>query len=112
MISTSCAEQEKSQAVDITQTDFYKASPDWLKLALIHPDWVAQQSEAWNRWNTPGNWSPSPQFFELKIENPQQSVDQLARHFQQLAERHQAAYQELASVSSAFQGWFRNRGNQ
>lgn len=96
----------------IYETDYYKAAPDWLKLALMNPDWVAQQSEAWTRWNTPGNWNPAPQFFELKIENPHESVDRLAKHFQQLAERHQAVCRGLSSVSSTFQDWHRQSDNQ
>ena len=35
----------------IYETDYYKAAPDWLKLALMNPDWVKQQSEAWSRHN-------------------------------------------------------------
>ena len=47
----------------IYETDYYKAAPDWLKLALTNPDWVAQQSEAWDRHNKPENLGQEPPLF-------------------------------------------------
>ena len=43
------------EALLIYETDYYKAAPDWLKLALMNPDWVKQQSEAWSRHSKPEN---------------------------------------------------------
>ena len=83
----------------IYETDYFKAAPEWLKLALMSPEWVKQQSEAWNRHNKPENLGYEPPLFlEVKRENLSASLDQLARHYLSVGQRHLEVGKELLSV--------------
>ena len=71
----------------------------WLENALAHPDWVATQKSAWERWDRPESLGQAyPQFLQITEENLLQLPDLLAKHFRQRAQRHLAIAQALETV--------------